>query len=246
MSKSSTKNSNNSHDSNGNMANISNIRQFGVKDADAYWQKRYNNNDTSARRLHRFIASLIDEEFPSGARVLDCGVGSGHVFRMCRQRHTLYGVEQSTEAISRYDFPVDNIKQADLNNGIPDFGVKFDVIVVSMVLHWLNQPEDFLRQAISQLSEKGKMLIVIPNIVFYKHRLAYLFGKFPPVSLSHKNFQTPPETEKMFRQAGYIIERKLTPRKYWRAKLWPNLFSTDIVYLLRPRIIAMGKLQSHN
>lgn len=210
------------------------IRKFGIENADEYWLHRQEGDRVSERRLHRFLSALIDEMFPHRVRVLDCGVGSGHVFRLCSEKHETYGVEFSAEAIAMCDFPTGNIKQADLNDGIPEFGIKFEVIIASMVLHWLTDPHKFLCQAKNNLSSDGRLLVVVPNITFYRYRLAYLFGRFPPISLSHKNFQTPAEVEKMFEKAGLKIEKRLSPRNTIRAKLWPTFFSTDVVYVLKP------------
>jgi 2-polyprenyl-3-methyl-5-hydroxy-6-metoxy-1,4-benzoquinol methylase len=210
------------------------LRKFGVGNSDEYWLQRREESRVSERRLHRFLSSLVDEMFPCKVKVLDCGVGSGHVFRLCSEKHETYGVELSAEAIAMCDFPTNNIKQADLNNGIPQFGVKFDVIIASMVLHWLDKPQEFLRQVKDNLSPQGRLIAVAPNITFYRYRIGYLFGRFPPISLSHKNFQTPAEVEQMFEAAGLQIERRLSPRKAIRARLWPTFFSTDIVYVLKP------------
>lgn len=210
------------------------IRKFGVDNPDAYWLQRRDENRVGERRLHRFLSNLIDKMFPNGARVLDCGMGLGHTFRLCMEKHQAYGVELSSEAIAKYDFPTDNIKQADLNNGIPDFGVNFDVIIASMLLHWLDDPREFLCKAKTKLSPQGHLVVVIPNITFYRYRIACLFGKFPPISLSHKNFQVPAEAEQMFHKADLSIEKRLSPRRAIRAKLLPTLFSTDIVYVLKP------------
>lgn len=210
------------------------LRKFGVEDPDEYWRERVASSRTSEHRIHRFIFQLIRERFPAGGYVLDCGVGDGHVFRLCRKHYNTYGVEFSKEAISRYEFPTDNIAHADLNNGIPEFGLGFDVIVLSMVLHWLNDPEGFLRRAAAKLSSRGRLIIVIPNVTNYHYRIGFLFGKFPPISLSHKNILTPREAEQMFRAAGYEIERVLTSKRSWKARLWPRVFSTGIVYVLKP------------
>jgi SAM-dependent methyltransferase len=210
------------------------LRKFGVENPDEYWLHRQDGDRVSERRLHRFLSALVDEMFPRRVRVLDCGVGSGHVFRLCSEKHETYGVELSAEAIAMCTFPTNNIKQADLNNGIPEFGVRFDVIIASMVLHWLADPHKFLCQAKDNLSPQGCLLVVIPNIIFYRYRIAYLFGRFPPISLSHKNFQTPAEVEQMFEKAGLKIEKRLSPRNVIRAKLWPTFFSSDIVYALKP------------
>src|SRR5205814_2121438 len=140
------------------------IRTFGVKDHDAYWQKRRVADDVKERRLHRFLASLADEFAPNGGKVLDCGVGDGHTFRLCSEHHDVWGVEMSAEAIALSGCPPEKIRQADLNEGIPDFGFRFDVIIVSHVMHWLADPGKFLDQARDQLSRDGKLVLLIPNI----------------------------------------------------------------------------------
>ena len=106
------------------------MRRSGVGNPDVYWQQRKDKNRIGDKRLHRFLSNLVDHIAPkSGGRILDCGMGSGHVFRVCNEKHQAYGIELSSEAIAIGDFPTHNIKQADLNDGIPDFGVKFDVII---------------------------------------------------------------------------------------------------------------------
>jgi 2-polyprenyl-3-methyl-5-hydroxy-6-metoxy-1,4-benzoquinol methylase len=211
-------------------------RQFGVSDHDLYWRERKAASRTSEKRVHRFILQMIQTYFPKGGRVVDCGVGDGHVFRLCQEHnYDTYGVEYSEEAISWHNFPRDRVAQADLNNGIPDFGgIKFDAIVISMVLHWLNDPEDFLRRSAARLTPDGRIFANIPNITNYRYRIGFLFGKFPTVSLSHKNFQTPTECEAMFAAAGYRIETMAPTKGSLKARLWPRLFGSDILYVLKP------------
>ena len=209
-------------------------RKFGVDNSDTYWRQRKDKGRIHERRLHRFLIDLVDKILPEkGGKVLDCGMGAGHVFSTCQQKHETYGVEISSEAIEMYVFPTDNVRQADLNDGIPDFGVEFDVIICSMILHWFTEPLRFLEQAKSVLAEGGHMIVVIPNITYYRFRIAYLFGKFPPISLSHKSFQVPAEVERVFQKASLVIEQRLSPRKSIRARFFPTLFSADIVYVLR-------------
>lgn len=210
------------------------LRKFGVDDADVYWQRRRDASDTGEKRIHRFLAALTTELLPQRGRVLDCGVGPGHTFRLCSQRHETYGVEISAKAIELYDFPTTTIKQADLTRGIPDFGVAFDVIIASMILHWFDRPWEYLASARQRLAPSGKLIVVIPNITNYHFRIGFLFGKFPPISPSHKNFQTPAEFEAMVAEHGWRIERRATPKKTLRARWWPTLFSQDIVYVLSP------------
>ena len=218
----------------------SNVRKFGVDDPDQYWRERVANSRASEKRIHRFIFEQIQSLFPPGAAVLDCGVGDGHVFRLCREHYQTYGVEFSQEAIDRYEFPTNTISRFDLNGGIP-FDKQFDAIVISMVLHWLDQPQQFLQNAARHLSPRGRLLVVIPNVTNYHYRIGFLFGKFPPISPSHKNIQTPAEAESMFRAAGYHIEKRLSPKPGLRAKLWPTLFSADILYILSPGSLSRSR-----
>ncbi len=210
------------------------VRSFGIDDANAYWQTRKLNHRTGQKNIHRLIAKLIDKYVTDGGRVLDCGVGSGHIFRLCLSKYEMYGVEMSDLAISDYELPTNNIIKEDLNNGIPDFGIKFDAIVASWIIHWLKEPHAFLRNAKNILNNTGIIIINIPNITYYRYRIAYLFGKFPPISLSHQNFQTPSEFENMLRSCGLKIIEKTTPKRTIRAKLRPTLFSRDIVYVTAP------------
>ena len=93
------------------------LRKFGVGNSDEYWSQRREESRVSERRLHRFLSSLVDEMFPYKAKVLDCGVGSGHVFRLCSEKHETYGVELSAEAIAMFvprnipTFVADNTNQ---------------------------------------------------------------------------------------------------------------------------------------
>ena len=210
------------------------IRRFGVQDYDAYWVNRKSIGDTRQTRCHNFLVSLIQSLVPHGGKVLDCGVGPGHVFRALAEHYETYGVEISDEALQLYDFDTRRIVQADLNDGIPDFGVRFDAIIVSMLIHHLENPPGFLHQVRTRLAPAGYFVPVIPNICYGPFRLRYLAGQFPPISRAHRNFQTAREFEQMVGEADYRQLRRLSPKKTLRARLWPTWFSQDLVYVFQP------------
>jgi tRNA A-37 threonylcarbamoyl transferase component Bud32 len=60
-----------------------------------------------------------------------------------------------------------------------------------------------------------------------------LVGRFPAISASHKNFQTPREVEQTIRQAGLCIVRRMPAKATLRARLRPTLLARDIIYVLR-------------
>jgi len=214
--------------------NDSKIRAFGVDNADTYWQERESVGRTSEKRVHLFIRELVFKYTKPPGNVLICGVGDGHEYRLCAERIDTWGVEMSQYAIDQYEFDTDKIINADLNNGIPEFPVKFNAITVSMVLHWLDDPEQFLIGAKSSLEPNGCLVVIIPNITYYRYRLGFLMGHFPPISPSHKNFQTSSEVEQMFLRAGFNIVERSASKNAMKTRMWPRLFATDIGYVLKP------------
>ncbi len=212
------------------------IREFGIDDADHYWKERKNSGRVAEKRIHHFIKELVDEvsNGDSTAKLLICGVGDGHEYRLCAENYQTWGVEMSQYAIDQYPFNKEKIVNADLNHGIPEFDENFNAIVVSMVLHWLDDPATFLKTAKERLAENGRLVTIVPNITHYRYRLRFLTGHFPPISASHKNFQTPAEVEDMFIEAGYTIEKKAPVKPVLKARLFPTLFATEIGYILKP------------
>jgi len=211
-------------------------RTFGWADANCYWTQRREHARVGQQPIHRFLASLVKEFAPPGGNVLDCGAGQGHVLRLCQPRCRVYACDISTSVLEGYDFPLCGVRCADLNRGFPDFGVSFHVIVASWLLHWLDDPQRFLTEASRQLARGGRVIVNIPNITHVRYRAQLLCGKFPRISPSHKNFQTPTEIEEMIQHTPLAIERRLSPRRGLHRRLWPKLFSRDIVYVLAPRL----------
>jgi hypothetical protein len=101
-----------------------------------------------------------------------------------------------------------------------------------MVLHWLDDPEGFLRAA-ARSCRPGRLAVVIPNAPTTTTGSPSL-RKVPRISLSHKNIMTPPECEVMFRAAGYVIERLTATKTGLKARWWPRVFGSDLLYLLKP------------
>lgn len=211
------------------------LRMFGVHNPDQYWVDREAAGRTARKRVHYFIKDLVSSCVNSPANVLICGVGDGHEYRLCAEDFNTWGVEFSQYAIDQYEFNTDKIIKADLNHSIPEFSVQFDAITVSMVLHWLDDPEQFLRRAKASLTATGKLIVIIPNITYYRYRLKYLFGHFPPISASHRNFQTPAEVEHLFMLSGYKINKRTASKQVFKSKMWPTLFATDVGYILEPQ-----------
>lgn len=202
---------------------------FGVENYDEYWRSRKSSGDFFPTRIHRCITEIIQKFVPPGKSILDCGVGPAIYYRALAQSYEMYGIEFSAEAISLYDFDTSRIKSADLNLEIPDFGVKFDGAIASMIVHHMNDPLAFLKRIKSVLKPSGIALIVHPNLTYYKHRLRLLSGNFPKFSGSHRVFLVPNAIEGLIREAGFSIEKLESAKR----RTFPRLMSPEIFYVCR-------------
>jgi SAM-dependent methyltransferase len=210
------------------------MMKSGMKDYNTYWDQRIQKGHFQFTDVHRKIIETATETVgPGKARVLDCGVGPGHVFKRLSEYYEVYGIEISERALELYDFGVDRIRVWDLNRGLPTYDRPMDLIIASRIVHHLADPVAFVRDVGRTLRDHGWFMGVIPNICYYHHRLKFLVGKFPPVSSAHVNFQTGPEFERMVCAEGFRLHRLTTPKKTLRARLWPTVFSQDLIYVFQ-------------
>jgi len=206
----------------------------GISDYDEYWDDRIERKHYQYTDVHRKIVEVAKGVLGNEqARVLDCGVGPGHVYRELSQLYEAYGLEISEKVFSLYRFDTSRIQIWDLNNGLPPFDPPLDLIIASRIVHHLDDPISFLGHVRKNLREKGWFIGVIPNICYYHHRLKFLFGTFPPISGAHVNFQTGPTFEKMVVTQGFVLRQLTTPKKTIRAKIWPTVFSQDLIYVFQ-------------
>jgi SAM-dependent methyltransferase len=210
------------------------MTKSGIKDYNAYWDQRIEKGHFEFTDVHRkIIETAIKILGPMKARVLDCGVGPGHVFKKLAESYEVHGIEIAERALELYDFDIDRIRIWDLNRGLPLYDCPMDLIIASRIVHHLADPVAFLRDVRRTLSDHGWFMGVIPNICYYHHRLKFLVGKFPPISSAHVSFQTGPGFERMVCSEGFRLRRLTTPKKTLRAKLWPTVFSQDLIYVFQ-------------
>ncbi|MBI4812394.1 class I SAM-dependent methyltransferase [Candidatus Falkowbacteria bacterium] len=213
------------------------IKTFGLDDYNQYWKKRREKNRTGISEIHKIIISIINEYVVVGGKILDLGVGPGHVFKELQKKYQCYGMEISDEAFNLYDFPAHNIKKADFSRGISNFdGVgSFDAIIASNVVHHLAEPLKLIREIKTKMNKNSIFILVTPNVSFFLHRLKYFFkGEFPDFSFSHRNFITPREFKKIFDEEGFKIDEiKTMGRHKTLLKLSPFLFSGALFFVCR-------------
>jgi 2-polyprenyl-3-methyl-5-hydroxy-6-metoxy-1,4-benzoquinol methylase len=121
-------------------------------------------NHWGYRRRLQFVLDQVSTKFPhKTVSVLDIGCGNGSQFAipMSKLGYFVTGIDPHQPSIARArSYPgtcrfvcgtVDSLDQ------------RFDVVVVSEVLEHLQNPENLLRQSVERLSDKGLLIVTVPN-----------------------------------------------------------------------------------
>ena len=203
---------------------------YGVDNYDDYWRNFGNKKDHDTRN-QRFMVDLVKRNVAPGGAVLDCGVGAARYYQALLPNYKMRGIELSPERIANYTFDKSGIKCADLEKPLPDFGMKFDGAIVSFVIHHLRDPRSFMANLHGQLKTGGKAFIVHPNVVYHKHRLDLLMGRWPKLSTSHRVFVTPKALRQVLAQTGYDVQ-SVSGQKW---KPWPEVFARNLFYVCAKR-----------
>ncbi len=157
---------------------------------------------------HAFAVAAV----PAGSNVLDVGAADGSVARLLGQMGCrVWGVEYDPEAAGMAqewceDVIVGDIEQLDLKGAL---GRRFDVILFLDILEHLKDPLTVLRGALDLLSDRGHVVISLPNVAHAAMRAQLLRGHFSytPTGLldnTHLRFFDPTSVHQFLRDAGLV------------------------------------------
>lgn len=120
---------------------------------------------------------------PSTAEnVLDVGCGAGDNARMIRlsgPRHCIIGVTAAEDEAELAREVCDQVILANLEDGLPPLSdTRFDVVVCSHVLEHICFPDRLLQDIFHVLADDGRLVVALPNLMYYKSRAKLLLGRF--------------------------------------------------------------------
>ncbi len=153
----------------------------------------------------RKAVKLIKKYFRGikGLNILECGVTKGGVAELLsKEGANCFGVDVNLRKIDRI-----TIKQADLNDGIPDFGAEFDVIFAGEIIEHIFDDSKFIRDCRKALKPNGLLIITTPNLGFSASRLLMLFGEMPMFVYAsyHYHIYNKKTIENLIKQEGFEI-----------------------------------------
>ena len=201
-------------------------------DYDAYWASLSQVTWLPQR------VPIIAERIEPGASVLDLGCGDGTLLAYLAETRQarVSGIDVSNQALelSRQK-GLQDLRQADLS--ALDFTLEgcYDYIIVTEVLEHIPNPED-LMQKLSEHFERA-ILVSIPNIGFYKHRLRLAFGRFPQQwgkhPGEHLRFWTLTDFRWWVQRLGYRVLEQVPTNGFPRLfRIMPGLFANQVVFVI--------------
>ncbi len=211
-------------------------------------QKLYSNQGNPA------VLGLVP---PGAAKVLDVGCGDGaNAARLVARGAVVDGITLSAEESNIASKVCRRVWTHNLELGLPNsMSDTYDCCICSHVLEHICWPGVLLQDLRRVLSPQGGRLVVaLPNLLFYKNRWALCRGKFcyaegGLMDNTHFRWYTFQTAQQLLNEYGFHIEVAagdgsfpLAPLRRWSPQLaraidkiatrqWPGLFGWQFVLL---------------
>ncbi len=196
------------------------------------------------------LRELAIANFPHAKTLLDLGCGSGGNLKMFRDAgFECMGITLSPEEkkeASKYA----PVLIYNLEDGIPSLtNQRFDLIIAAHILEHIFYPEKLL-QDIKRVGSQG-VIIVIPNILFWRNRIKLFLGIFEYANLgimdyTHSRWYTYKSIQRILAKSGFeILQAKATGGLFGRKnaalgvidrfllKTFPGLFGFQFYIVVR-------------
>jgi methionine biosynthesis protein MetW len=188
------------------------------------------------------VYELIAGSIPPGSRVLDVGSGDGTLLSYLQDRKGIQGqgIELQLENFESSLAKGVPVYVGDLYEILPGIADKsFDYVILSHTLQTVTDPLEVLRQML-RIGEHG--LVTVPNFGHIVNRFQLMFGGRMPVNKNipkewfntdNIHFCTKKDFEKFCWDHQIPIQSIFSLKNGRRSRtLFPNLFATDMLYLL--------------
>ena len=190
------------------------------------------------------LTKIIESWITDNSKVIDFGCGDGSLlqFLIDNKNVNWYGVEIDHEKIQQCVEKGLSVVEQDIDEGIQDFvSSNFDFAIMASSIQCLKNPHI----ALGRMLDLSKQCVVtLPNLGYWRCRLNLLSGKMPvtpnlPSSwyeTDNLHLCTIKDFEKLCADEGFVVNKKIflngQGKKGSLASLFPNIFSSEGVYLL--------------
>ncbi|MFM6530757.1 MAG: class I SAM-dependent methyltransferase [Dolichospermum sp.] len=131
--------------------------------------------------IYTSINQPVFQQIPQHTKkILDIGCGSGILGQTIKEKINceVFGITYSEDEASLASQCLDKVIVTDINQLDPSILGKFDCIICSHILEHLYNPEKLLIVLHNNLSKEGKLIVALPNVLFFKQRWEFIKGNF--------------------------------------------------------------------
>jgi len=200
-------------------------------DYDHYWRVRGFH---TFQPRYRIMAEVIEP----GSTVLDIGCGEGLLLEYLTETRRISGcgVDIAPEAVRLARVRGVEAEVADILHW--EIKQEYDYIILSEVLEHLANPEEVIAKVRERF--RKALLVSIPNIGYYKHRLRLLLGRFPLQwewhPAEHLRFWTVIDFVEWVGQLGLeVVDVRSSNGFPLLRRYLPNLFGNQVVFVVHSR-----------
>jgi methionine biosynthesis protein MetW len=191
-----------------------------------------------------------------GIRILDIGCGDGYMLQRCKRKfEELYGLDIAPSRISEAKINVKklhpnmaskfNFIERNADDYLPFADSIFDTIICIASIEHIYDIFALVREMHRLLKQGGYVIAQVPNIAYFKHRLAILLGKLPITSSpfnwqeigwdgGHIHYFTMNKFCWLFESSGFHIEKKCGSGFLCNVRsLYSSLLSGDLIIKAR-------------
>ncbi|MBI4119961.1 MAG: methyltransferase domain-containing protein [Parcubacteria group bacterium] len=199
---------------------------------ESYWRHR---GQSGYRPRHKIFAQWIAD----GSKVLDVGCGDCSLLRYLvasKRNIRPLGLDISETALNICRERKIPAQRHDAAKKLPFNDGEFDFTIISETLEHIPNPEELLLEA--RRVTKKAVLVSIPNIALWKHRLRLLIlGRFPKQWIleprEHLRFFSVKDFEAATQKLGFkISQREVSSGTRLLKYFWPNLFADQVCFCL--------------
>jgi SAM-dependent methyltransferase len=192
--------------------------------ADEYW--RAKDDSVDAERLE-----LLVRLTPETGEVLVVDGGPGMLAARLREAgREVRMTDVSAHAVDRARARGLDAIQVDTDDDpLPFDDARFPCVVSDSAIEHRFRPEAAVNECARVLAPGGVMVLLVPNVAHWRHRLQLMWGRFPevkdgPTDRCHLRMLALPELKRWTRQAGLRVDAVRGSPSLWVKGLYPAVF----------------------
>ena len=189
-----------------------------------YEQRMFLDNEHRYTKLHRLLREHGGDV--AGKRILDLGASRGQFLARFAGADAV-GTEIDASEIEHLRRRGVEVNEAYLDPAAPALpfeDASFDVVLAGEIIEHMVDTQGFLAEIARVLRPKGSLALSTPNVLWWKHRLSVLRGRYPDVldyrlrygrDYGHVRAFTPTLVRELLEEAGFadvrVIGKRLGP-----------------------------------